>query len=211
MADSTIRKMITSFIKKLHPRVVEYKKNEMILRSTQDSLEIGCVLDGMVYLCAEDQDYERHILCILREGECFSSTLLLPSNVTASYLITKYPTRIAFFQGDELTNQLNKQPQETYEFVCAMREQLEKNLLAQSYILHQKTLRNKLTCYFKKESAYQNSRNLKLPIPYSDLADYLGVDRSALMKEISKMKEEQLISGKNHTLVLDATLFHEDV
>lgn len=211
MADSTIRENIKSFINHLHPRIVEYKKNEIILRTNQDSREIGCVLEGTVYLCAEDQNYERNILCILREGNCFSKALLLPSDTAASYLITKYPTRIAYFQREELVNWHRKHPFETDDFVSLMRNQLEKDLLSQNYILHQKTLRRKLICYLKKESDDQNSRNLTIPIPFSDLADYLGVDRSALMKEIAKMKEEQLITGKNHGLTLHASLFHEDV
>ena len=209
MANSTIRKSVKYFIKKLHPRIVEYKKNEIIPNSNLDIIEFGYILEGMVYLCAENQDYERNILCIFQEDECCSSALLFPSNAAASYLITKQPTKIAFFQADELTSWLLKQPLETYQFIFALKERLEENLLIKNYILHQKTLRNKLICYFKKLSVRQNSRNIKLPIPYSDLADYLAVDRSALMKEISKMKKEQLISGKNHSLTLEDSLFQE--
>lgn len=209
MANSTIRKSVKYFIKKLHPRIIEYKKNEIIPRSNMDIIEFGYILEGMVYLCAENQDYERNILCIFQEDECCSSALLFPSNATASYLITKRPTKIAFFQADELTNWLLKQPLETYQFISALKERLEENLLIKNYILHQKSLRNKLICYFKKQSARQNSRDIKLPIPYSDLADYLAIDRSAMMKEISKMKKEQLIIGKNHTLTLEDSLFQE--
>ena len=210
MAVPTIRKFASSFIEKLNPRIVEYKKNE-IISSNQDSIEFSYILEGMVYLCTENQDYERNILCIFQEDECCSSALLFPTNATASYLITKKPTKIAFFQADELTNYLTKQPIETYQFILSLKERLEENLLLKNYMMHQKTLRNKLICYFKMQSTRQNTRSLKLFLPYSDLAAYLAVNRSALMKEIAKMKEEQLISGKNHTLILEDLLFQEHI
>ena len=89
MASSTIRKLITNFVDNSNPRIVDFKKNEMILRQNEDNRDIGFVLDGIVYLCAENQDYERNILCILRQGDCFSRFMLLPSDHAPSYLIAK--------------------------------------------------------------------------------------------------------------------------
>ena len=210
MASSTIRKLITNFVDNSNPRIVDFKKNEMILRQNEDNRDIGFVLDGIVYLCAENQDYERNILCILRQGDCFSRFMLLPSDHAPSYLIAKCQTRIVFFQREELEQWQDKHSSQTENFISSVNEQLQRDILTQTYILHQKTLRKKLICYFKNESDYQNSRNLTLPVPYSDLADYLAVDRSAMMKEIAKMKRDNLIAGQNRTLFLLAPLFHEE-
>lgn len=211
MADSTIRNDIKIFVENLNARLAEYKKNEMIPQQNPDSHEIGCILKGTVFLCAEDQDYARNILRILREGCCFSPTPLLSCDATAGYLIAKHPTQIAYFQGEKLLERYRQNPQETNLFLSALKQQSEQELLSQNYILHQRTLRNKLICYFRREAEYQNSRTLTLTIPYSDLADYLGVDRSAMMKELARMKEEQLVSGKNHLLTLHAALFPEEL
>lgn len=39
-----------------------------------------------------------------------------------------------------------------------------------------------------------NRENFTIPLDRQDLADYLFVDRSAMSKELSKMKDEGLIS-----------------
>ena len=53
-----------------------------------------------------------------------------------------------------------------------------------------------------EEQLLQGSEIIELPFPYADLADYLAVDRTSMMKEIGKMKKEGLLAGKNHRLTL---------
>ena len=57
--------------------------------------------------------------------------------------------------------------------------------------------------YIKFECEAQQSDTIKVPIPYSDLAEFLGIDRSAMMKELSKMKEENLIIGQKKTIKIN--------
>ena len=38
-----------------------------------------------------------------------------------------------------------------------------------------------------------NSNAFTLPMPFSDLADYLAVDRSAMMRELKKLNDEKII------------------
>ena len=41
-----------------------------------------------------------------------------------------------------------------------------------------------------------------IPVSLSDLADYLSVDRSAMMREIKKMKNENIIIAKGCKITL---------
>ena len=41
-----------------------------------------------------------------------------------------------------------------------------------------------------------------LPLPLSDLADYLSVDRSAMMREIKKMNEENIIISEKRKITV---------
>ena len=55
--------------------------------------------------------------------------------------------------------------------------------------------------YIKKE---KGKNTFTLPLPLSDLADYLSVDRSAMMREIKKLNEEKIIvSDKRKITVTD--------
>lgn len=57
----------------------------------------------------------------------------------------------------------------------------------------QKTLRENLTDYFTALSAQQQSRVITLPMSKKQLADYLGVQRPSLFRELKKMQDEGLI------------------
>ena len=69
-------------------------------------------------------------------------------------------------------------------------------------ILSNKTIRNKLLAYFKIMSKRNNSKVIYLPYTFIDLADYLGVDRSAMYRELKNLKEEGLITIVNKKIIL---------
>lgn len=50
-------------------------------------------------------------------------------------------------------------------------------------VLTKKTIREKLLEYFRAEEKENLSKVFYLKLNYTELADYLGVDRSALMRE----------------------------
>ena len=75
-------------------------------------------------------------------------------------------------------------------------------------ILTNKTIRNKLLVYFKQISKKNKSKIIYLPYNYTDLADYLGVDRSAMYRELKNLKEEGLIELKNKKITLN---LYEDI
>ena len=60
-------------------------------------------------------------------------------------------------------------------------------------ILSQKTIRDKILSYFRILSQNSFSKTFTLPFSLTDLADYLSVDRSAMMREIKTLKEDGII------------------
>ena len=66
-------------------------------------------------------------------------------------------------------------------------------------ILSQRTTREKLMTYLNYVSKMKEKRAFDIPFNREELADYLGVDRSGLSIEISKLKKEGIIKNrKNH-------------
>ena len=70
-------------------------------------------------------------------------------------------------------------------------------------ILTRKGIRNKLLAFFEKRFINSNSRNIYLPFTFTEMADYLGIDRSAMTRELKILKEEGFIkvTGKRITLL----------
>ena len=60
-------------------------------------------------------------------------------------------------------------------------------------ILSQKTNRDKILSYFRILSQNSFSKTFTVPFSLTDLADYLSVDRSAMMREIKALKEDGII------------------
>ena len=47
-----------------------------------------------------------------------------------------------------------------------------------------------------------NSKSFNLNYSYTDLADYLAIDRSAMMRELKNLKEDRLIKDVNKKITL---------
>ena len=60
-------------------------------------------------------------------------------------------------------------------------------------VLSQRSIREKLICYFLQLAGSRHSQEFTLPFTMVDLADYLSIDRSAMTRELKHMKEEGLI------------------
>ena len=70
--------------------------------------------------------------------------------------------------------------------------------------LGRRTTREKLSAYLLAEYGRKKSNPFLLDINRNELADYLSVDRSAMSRELSRMREEGLIDyWKNSLKILD--------
>ena len=57
-------------------------------------------------------------------------------------------------------------------------------------------------CFFEQLADEHGSRTVPLPVSLSMLADYISADRSAMMREMRKMREEDLISTEGRSVTL---------
>ena len=82
----------------------------------------------------------------------------------------------------------------------------KKNLELSRRSLHtaSKSIRGRLISYFSQEMIQQGSSRFVIPFNRQELADYLGVDRSALSNELGKMRREGIIEvNKNQIHYLE--------
>lgn len=62
-----------------------------------------------------------------------------------------------------------------------------------------KTIRGRLFSYFSQQVSAQGSSKIAIPFDRQQLADYLNLDRSALSKELGKMRKDGLIAYNKNT------------
>ena len=68
-----------------------------------------------------------------------------------------------------------------------------RDLMRKVEVVSKRTIREKLLTYLSIQAQQQNSRYFEIPLGRVELAEYLCVDRSALTRELVKMKEDRLI------------------
>ncbi len=69
-------------------------------------------------------------------------------------------------------------------------------------LLSKRSIRDKILSYFNTISSKDRSISISLPFSLTDLADYLGVDRSAMMRELRSLKEEGFIEKSGNRITL---------
>ena len=60
-------------------------------------------------------------------------------------------------------------------------------------VLSRRSIREKLLCFFHQQTEKSGGGAFVLPFSLSMLADYIATDRSAMMREMKHLREEQLI------------------
>ena len=76
-------------------------------------------------------------------------------------------------------------------------------LSARVDVLSRRSIREKLLCYFRQMAEKEAGNTFTLPFSLSTLADYIATDRSAMMRELKRLKEDEVIvsDGRRFTLL----------
>ena len=183
-----------------------YKKNSKILTTVKWDDVIGIVLDGYMQLIRTDYNGNRTILDELVPGSIFGTVLSSLKNMEYE-IITKEDTKLIIIEYSYIIDQIANNNAWYYNqfkinlleiFYDKIREENER-----ISILTKKSIRDKLLEYFRIVSKKTGSKRIYITLGYSELADYLSVDRCAMSRELTNLKDEGFIKkdGKKITLL----------
>ncbi|MDD3395531.1 MAG: Crp/Fnr family transcriptional regulator, partial [Anaerotignum sp.] len=79
------------------------------------------------------------------------------------------------------------------------------NLTEKVDILSHRTIRDKLLCYFRMQTAKAGANAFQMPFSFLALANYLCIDRSAMMRELKKMKDDDIVQVNDKKIYLNYT------
>ncbi|MDK2830140.1 MAG: hypothetical protein PWP67_2974 [Clostridium butyricum] len=92
-----------------------------------------------------------------------------------------------------------------YDFVMSYVRSLSQNSLGLNHkiaMFSRKTLRQNIYEYLLQQSIAQHSQTVYLPFSKKEFADYLGVQRPSLFREIKKMQLDGIISIDNRKITI---------
>lgn len=177
---------------------ISYKKEQHILSNTKNAGTVGIVVSGEAQLVHYDYNGNRTILAEYSEGDVFGDIF---SNIGSGEISVqaKIDSEIMFLDYDHIINRCKKNCPYHNTIIQNMIQILSKRIYDQNErieILTKRTIRDKLLKYFNSKTKRTSSKVIYLPFTYTDLADYLGIDRAAMMRELKNLKDEGFITTK---------------
>ena len=183
-----------------------YRKGETILRAGEVTAYFGLVLSGRVQIENDDPWGNRSILSNVEAGSIFAETYACLSEVPLMVsAVATQECEILFLSAAKLLSPcesgcgFHRRVIRNLLSLCA-----QKNLALSRRMFHTsaKTIRARVTSYLSFEAARQGKKEFRIPFDRQQLADYLGVDRSALSGELGKMQREGLLAVKKNRFTL---------
>ena len=190
-------------LKNLEALTYTFNKNEEILKKIKNRNYIGIILEGIIQIIKTDYNGNRTIIEELTDNDIFGSKISSLSNNEYT-ITTKDITKIIIVDYEQLIRSNNTNNYYN-QFIKNLLEIIINSINDKNNrieILTKKTIRNRLLEYFKIVSLKNKSKNIYLPFTFTDLADYLAIDRSAMTRELKNLKEEGFIEIKNKRITL---------
>ncbi len=186
----------------LNPVKKTYQKGEYICRAGEPLRFMGFVLSGSVNIERNDAWGNQSLLGRVAAGEVFGETYAcVPGEILMVDVAAVEPCEILFLDMGKLLTICSS--------ACGFHNRLIQNLVrvmaAKNLNLSRKindtapkSIRGRLLSYLSYQVVKQGGYKFEIPFNRQQLADYLGVDRSAMSNELSKMQREGLIEYRRN-------------
>ena len=183
-----------------------YKKNDYIALTGDTMRYVGVVCGGDVHMATEDIWGNKSLFTVLSAGSLFGENSICAED-TASAVSFRAATNcvILFMPFNRVLHSCTN--------ACAFHHRLIENmvqLIARKNIqliekletVSKKTMREKILTYLSQQARINGNKYFTAPLGRLEMADYLCVDRSALTRELSSMRDEGLIDFDRNTFRL---------
>jgi len=190
----------------LGARLRTFKKGEYVLRQGEHLNDILVLAGGSLHIQKDDYWGNRSILGQIGIGEIFGEAYAAPESGTLlNDVIALEDSAVFFFDVKRIIT--------TCSSACRFHTRVVQNLfftiseknrslVRKLDYMSKRTTREKLIAYLSEEAKKENSPYITIPFNRQQLADYLSVDRSAMSKELCRMRDEGLLEFEKNQFKL---------
>jgi CRP/FNR family transcriptional regulator, dissimilatory nitrate respiration regulator len=207
-------KALNAMLECLKPRIKSCRQREVIALSGQPFSGIGIIAGGKVALTKETYSGNRIILEILSAGSIFGEVVAFSnSKVWPVTVIAQEDSNLLFLPSDKILGNCAN--------ICASHSTLIMNMLNilsnRALMLNKKiehlsakSIRSKVSSYLLE--VYRQTRETKFIIPMKrhELADYLGIPRPSLSREMGLMRNAGIIEFNGSLIKIKRILLLEE-
>jgi CRP-like cAMP-binding protein len=204
---------LTSLLGCIGARIEKYTKNTFVILD-KDSVSCAClILEGIVAIIKEDEQGHQSLITYLREGDIFGETFALSWDNTSS-VSYKTMTKCTVMQLSvaKILNVCSSNCPFHRRLISNMFDCITRKnavLMRKVDVISRNTIRERVLTYLGEELEIENNaagtpdnRKIYIPLNKTEMAQYLCVNRSSLVRELSAMRQEGLIEVKGHTYTL---------
>ncbi len=189
VTDEEYAAMMTCFKAVVKP----YRKGEEV---PMPQGRVGVVQEGKISLIKIDVNGVRTIFEQLGPGGVFGDALGFSLADACLYLLADEDCSVLYIDYEHIVKRCpNACTHHSTVVANLVRLMSEKTQALSEHleILSRRTIREKLTAYFSLLAAKNKSSYFSLPFSQTSLADYVCVDRSAMVRELKRMHEEGIV------------------
>lgn len=174
-----------------------FQKGDIVAFEDENIKHVGIVISGAVDMVKEDIWGDKTMLVRSCKNEVFGETFACGSdNLSVVTFLASEDTQILFMPFDRIMRSCTMACQFHHKLIENMVRVIankNRDLMRKVEAVSKRSIREKLLAYLSIQAQIQGSRYFEIPLGRVELAEYLCVDRSALTRELVKMKVEGLI------------------
>ena len=183
--------------------VKDYQKGEIIALEEENINHVGVVLEGAVDMLKEDVWGNRTMLVRTYPQDIFGETFACGEDTLSVVTFAAAENcRVLFLSFCRVMHTCTHAcqfHQTLIENMVRLIARKNRELMRKVEVVSKKTLREKILAYLSIQSQVQGSRRFEIPLGRVEWAEYLNADRSALTRELAKMKDEGLIDYQRNS------------
>ena len=181
--------------------IKHYTKGATVHHQYEPCTTLDVVLSGHLVAYSLSENGSAMNLFEFKESSIIGANLLFADhNIYPLNIYSVTPCELLHIEQSTVMEFLHQ-----YHFVMQYVKSLSMNSQGMNQkitMMSQKRLRENLLDYLKQQSFIQGGSKIVLPISKKQLADYLGVQRPSLFRELKKLKDEKIIRVDNRTITL---------
>ena len=185
----------------------DFSKGNIIFHTGDVVSKMGIIMQGTVFIESNDIWGNRSILSVVEKGQAFAESYGYTKSPMLVDAVAAENSTIVFFNLNILLEDIYQ----TKPWLFKIQKNLlliatNKNIILsnRSFCTAPKTIRERLSIYFSQQAMINKSSDFTIPFNRQQLADFLNLDRSALSKELCKMRDDGLIEfNKTHFKLLE--------
>ena len=182
-----------------------FSKGSTITTYVEKRNQLCILLSGEADLIRYDFNGNKTIIGNFSDNDIFGEALYPANTNNELFVQARKDSTVLFFIYDNILNPCRPDCKFHDEFSSKLQLLMMNKIISLNTrieLLTKKNIRDKLLSYFQLISSKNLSKTFTIPFSLTDLADYLSVDRSAMMRELSHLKEEGFIKKKGNKITL---------